>query len=84
MSPIDIWTVESWDYDFKKAVLSWSWGTTVSIASFFFRLSDYLFTAARLVADKEGKPEVVYNRVDPWQCISPDTLCYLLFVKCTV
>ncbi|XP_784498.4 corrinoid adenosyltransferase [Strongylocentrotus purpuratus] len=36
-----------------------------AVARFINRLSDYLFTAARYVAQEEGKKETVYRRVKP-------------------
>lgn len=36
-----------------------------AVARFINRLSDYLFTAARFVAQEEGKKETVYRRVKP-------------------
>ena len=29
-----------------------------------YRLSDFLFTAARYVANKEGREEVIYRKID--------------------
>jgi len=29
-----------------------------------YRLSDFLFTAARYVANKEGRKEVIYRKID--------------------